>query len=276
MSRQQRILRTGNALTLAAVEQYAPAVFAATAHPTRGPRYEYLPTIKPLEALLERGWGVFEVNQNKTRDPSREGFTRHSLRLRRLDQMEQTNKYGGALDGTLELSLTNAHDGTAAYSLSAGYFRMVCANSMTTGRQIATHRVVHSKGRAIGEIIDVTAKIIEEDFPRMLEQITAFKATELTQEQTYELANTAIDLRYGTKAKLFPADHLLKARRPVDDGFNAWAVLNRIQENVMQGGWTTQSLITGRKSTIRSVEAIAQINKINTGLWTACEEMVTA
>lgn len=272
-----RTLRTGNALSLAAIQQYCPAVFGTEAHSSRGPRYEYLPTIKPLEALLDQGWGVFEATQNRTRDTDREAFTRHSLRLRRLDQNYERNKYGGAMDGTAELILTNAHDGTAAYTLSAGYYRLVCANGMTTGKQIASHRVIHSKGRATGEIIDVASRIIEEDFPRMVEQISMFQQAVLSRDQSYELAQEAMVLRYGQSPILpFAVDDLLKVRRPVDDGLTAWSVLNRIQENVMQGGWATRSAFSGRKSAVRPVEAIVASQRINTGLWTKCEQLVEA
>jgi hypothetical protein len=271
---KSRILRTGSALSLAAIQQACPAVFATEPHPTRGPRYEYIPTIKPLESLFERGWGVFEATQNQARDVTKEGFCRHSLRLRQLDAGK--NKYGGALDGSLELSLSNAHDGTAAYSLQAAYYRMVCSNSMTTGREIAAHRVIHAKGRSTGEIIDVVARIVEDDFPRMMRQIDGFKQATLTTEQIYQLADVAMELRYGAGVKPFEAKDLLKVRRSVDDGDGAWEVLNRIQENVMQGGWATKSVWTGRKSNVRAVEAIVPAQRINQGLWAAAEEMVLA
>lgn len=271
---KSRILRTGNALSLAAIQQACPAVFATEPHHTRGPRYEYIPTIQPLEKLLESGWGVYEATQNRTRTSDKEGFCRHSLRLRQLDS--KLNKYGGAADGSLELSLTNAHDGTAAYSIHAAYFRLVCANGMTAGKQIAAHRVIHSKGRSTQEVIDVVARVVEEDFPRMTRQIEAFQSAVLQPEQILSLADTAMTLRYGAAVKPFPAEHLLKVRRSCDEGAGAWEVLNRIQENVMQGGWETKSIWTGRKSSVRPVEAIAPAQKINQGLWAACEEMVLA
>lgn len=267
-----RILRTGSALSLAAIQQACPAVFATQPHPTRGPRYEYIPTIEPLEALLQDGWGVYEATQNKTRTLGKEGFCRHSLRLRPLDA--KTNIYGGAADGSLEISLTNAHDGTAAYSIHAAYFRLVCSNGMTAGKQIAAHRIVHSKGRSTGEVIDVVARVVEEDFPRMTKQIELFQQTMLNDEQILKLADVAMELRYGSYMKPFAATDLLKARRKVDEGNGAWEVLNRIQENVMQGGWETRSPLSGRKSAVRAVEAIAPAQKINAGLWAAAEEML--
>jgi len=152
----------------------------------------------------------------------------------------------------------------------------VCANTMTTGRSLAGFKIIHSKGRTTGEIIDVVARLVEEDFPRMSKQIELFKAVELSEEQTYTLAEEALSLRYGLDVAPFTADKLLVARRDVDRGFNAWAVLNRIQENVVQGGWETKSQGYGRKSRVRPVEAIVPLHKINTGLWTKCEELVTA
>lgn len=270
-----RSLRTGSALSLAAIQQACPAVFAAQAHPTLGPRYEYIPTIEPLEHLLSDGWGVFEATQNKTRDPSKEGFCRHSLRLRPLDS--KRNKYGGAADGSLELSLINAHDGSAAYNIQAAYYRLVCSNGMTAGKQIAAHRIIHAKGRSTSEVIDVVARVVEDDFPRMQRQIEAFQSVTLSEAQSYELAEVAMKLRYGdAPIKPFDAKDLLRVRRSVDDGLGAWAVLNRIQENVMQGGWETKSRWTGRKSSVRAVEAIEPVRRINQGLWAAAEEMVLA
>jgi len=271
--RRIHTLRTGQPLQLAALQQHCPSVFAAEASPTRGPRYEYIPTIKPLEKLLDQGWAVYEASQNRVRNVENEGFTRHSLRLRMADS--DKNKYGGAADGTGELVLTNAHDGTAAYTLTAGYFRLVCSNGMTTGKQIASHRIIHSKGRSTSEVIDVASRIIEDDFPRMMQQIEGFKAATFSEEQSYALATRAMGLRYGSALQPFKAEDLLRVRRPVDDGLSAWSVLNRIQENVMQGGWETKSVFTGRKSAVRSVEAITAVHKINAGLWTACEELCT-
>ena len=274
MSRLSSPLRTGSALSLAAIQQKCPAVFATEPHPTRGPRYEYIPTIQPLEKLLETGWGVFEANQNRARTVDREGFCRHSLRLRRLDH--EHSKYGGAADGTLELYLQNAHDGTAAYTIQAAYYRLVCSNGMTAGKQIAAHRVIHSKGRSTQEVIDVVARVVEDDFPRMARQIEIFPSTELDTLQQMALADAAMALRYGGTLKPFPTTDLLRVRRAADAGDSTWAVLNRIQENVMQGGWDTKSIWTGRKSSVRAVEAVGPVQRINQGLWAAAEEMVLA
>ena len=49
-----RVLRTGQPLALPTIKQICPAVFAQEPHASRGPRYRYVPTIQPLQALLDR------------------------------------------------------------------------------------------------------------------------------------------------------------------------------------------------------------------------------
>jgi hypothetical protein len=159
--------------------------------------------------------------------------------------------------------------------MTAGYFKLVCSNGMTTGRTIAAHRIIHTKGRSTGMVIDAASRIIEEDFPRMMEQIEGFRTAILSESQTYELAEHAMALRYGLGLHPFKTADLLRVRRSVDDGFSAWSVLNRVQENIMQGGWETKSVFTGRKSKVREVEAIGPVAKINAGLWTKVEELIS-
>ena len=272
-----KTLRTGSALALTAIKAYCPAVFATSVDvtPTRSARYAYIPTIEPLQALLERGWAVYEASQVQVKDRTNEPFCRHSLRLRRLEDSTMLSKYGTPMDGVGELTLTNAHDGTAAYTLTAGYYRLICNNGLTVGKQIASHRIVHTRSRATQEIIDVSAKIIEEDFPRMIEQIAAFQEAVLSPESMYSLARSAVALRYGACAvPPVTPQQLLNCRRTPDAGDTAWVVLNRIQENVMQGGWETRSVFTGRRTRVREIEAIVPRARINAGLWTACEELI--
>lgn len=271
-----RTLRTGSALSLESVRQYCPAVFATEPHASRGPRYQYIPTIEPLERLLSDGWGIFEASQVRASVVDRAPYVRHSLRLRRLDDSTALTKYGTGAEGTAELVLTNGHDGTAAYTLQAGFFRLVCANGLTVSQSVGQHRIVHSKGRATSAVIDVVARVLEEDFPVMMQRIDRFKAVALTRDQQYTLADTALALRFpGAGLKPFTADKLLTSRRSVDAGATAWRVLNRIQENVMQGGFMVNSLFTGRKVSIRPIEAVAAVGRINTGLWAKAEALLS-
>ena len=133
-----RILRTGQPLTLAGIQQVCPAVFAKEPHNSRGPRYLYVPTIDPLQALLDTGWGVYEASQQRSRAADKDPYTKHMLRLRKLEHFDNTQTLR---EGVPEVILINAHDGTAAYHLRAGFFRFVCANGLIVGNNIAGFKI---------------------------------------------------------------------------------------------------------------------------------------
>ena len=267
-----RVLRTGRPLALEAIKQVAPAVFAEEPHHSRGPRYLYVPTIRPLQAMLDSGWVVMEARQQRAREEDRDPYTKHMLRLRKLADVN-ARSVGQDIP---EVVLINAHDGTAAYHLYAGYFRMVCSNGMMVGTKIAGFKVRHTVSAATSlEVLDAGERTITEKFPVMMEQVEMMKLRRATPEQQYRLASTAIKLRYGPTVSPFPATDLLQVRRPEDSEPTVWNVLNRVQESVMNGGWETRSQMFGRRSAVRPVERVSAVAKINSGLWDMAMELAT-
>jgi hypothetical protein len=107
-----RILRTGNPLTLTGIQQVCPAVFAQEPHASRGPRYRYVPTIEPLQALLDTGWGVYEASQQRSRAADRDPYTKHMLRLRKLEHFDHTQVHRDGvpevIDGVKKAGLEDA------------------------------------------------------------------------------------------------------------------------------------------------------------------------
>lgn len=270
-----RVLRTGSPLGLEAIRQVAPAVFAAEPHAGRGPRYLYVPTIQPLQTLLDNGWGVYEASQQRARAADRDPYTKHMLRMRKLSDFD-TDSWGSK-EGVPEVILINAHDGTAAYHLMAGYFRFVCSNGMMVGQKLAGFKVRHTVSAQTNlEVLDVAERTVTEKFPLMLEHVEAMQKTEISEEVAEEYAALALRLRYGDTMAPFESTELLNVRRDADAGITVWKVLNRIQENVMQGGWETKSTMFARKSMVRPVERVSAVTKINTGLWDHAMELVGA
>lgn len=264
-----RVLRTGQPLTLEGIRQVCPAVFAEAPHDSRGERYRYVPTIKPLEALLANGWGVYEASQQRvTKDLSKLAFTKHMLRMRKLEMFDpsQTTR-----EGVPEVILINAHDGTSAYHLRAGYFRFVCSNGMITGTTMAGFKVVHSINRETSDaVLEAGERLVTESFPVMLDNIDRFKRITLNPERQYRLAERGLDLRYPQMAmRPFPAADLLTVRRDDDAEPTLWNIFNRVQEGVMYGGWKVTSALQGRQSTVRPVERVSMVTAINGGLWDA-------
>lgn len=269
-----RVLRTGQPLALAAIKQVAPAVFAEEAHSSRGERYLYVPTIKPLELMLKNGWGVFEASQQRSRAKDRDPYTKHMLRLRKLEDFQRDSMRGHA-EGVPEVVLINAHDGTAAYTLFAGFFRFICSNGLIVGQTMGGFKVRHTKGPSTSmEVLEAGERTVTEKFPLLVDNISRLQKVTLKQEQQYALADRAVKLRYGTVNAPFSALDLLTPRRDEDKGDTAWAVLNRVQENIIDGGWKVKSQLFGRTSAVRAVERVSAVAAINCGLWDTAIEMV--
>ena len=267
-----RVLRTGAPLALEAIRQVAPAVFAPGPHDSRGPRYLYVPTIQPLETLLDNGWGVYEASQQRSRSADRDPYTKHMLRLRKLEDFN-TNSWKG--DGVPEVVMINAHDGTAAYHLHAGYFRFICSNGMMVGTKMAGFKVRHTVSAQTNlEVLEAAEKTVTERFPLMLEHVDAMREKTISYETQAEWARLAQRLRYGDTLPPFQTEDLLQARRDADAGDSVWKVLNRIQENIMNGGWETRSTMFNRRSQVRPVERVSAVAKINGGLWDHALELI--
>jgi Domain of unknown function (DUF932). len=262
-----RMLRTGQPLTLEQIKSVAPAVFASGPHESRGPRYAYVPTIAPLQTLLDSGWHVYEAAQQRARAADRDPYTKHMLRMRKESLTKHT-------DGVPEVILINGHDGSASYRLIAGYFRFVCCNGLMVGSHISSFTVRHTVGpQTSDEVLRAGEKTITEKFPAMMEQMEKWRKITLSDAAAYSLAKTAVQLRYGDTVPPFKPAELLLVRRDADRAPTLWNTLNRIQENIMGGGWETRSAMFGRKSTVRPVERVSAVAKINGGLWDAAFQL---
>lgn len=262
-----RILRTGQPLTLAGIQQVCPAVFAKEPHNSRGPRYLYVPTIEPLQALLDTGWGVYEASQQRSRAADKDPYTKHMLRLRKLEHFDSTQVLR---EGVPEVILINAHDGTAAYHLRAGFFRFVCANGLIVGNNIAGFKIRHTiTSQTTAEVVDGCTRVVTESFPIMLDNMQHFQHIKLLPEHQYRLAEQGIKLRYGGTLPAFTVQDALTCRRDEDEEPTLWNIMNRVQENAVYGGWEKKSLGYSRRTTVRPVERVTAVTQINAGLWDA-------
>jgi hypothetical protein len=70
------------------------------------------------------------------------------------------------------------------------------------------------------------------------------------------------------------AETLLKARRTEDEGTDLWITMNRVQENLVQGGLS--DFHPDRRGRLRSVRALRGIDSkvsLNKGLWGLAEQL---
>jgi hypothetical protein len=182
-------------------------------------------------------------------------------------------------DTVCEILLKNANDGTSAYDLMAGLFRIRCLNSMVA--QIGTIESV--KVRHSG---DVGHKVIEGTYSVLKEAQKALAAPadwsrlSLDRDERQAFAEAAHILRFAdsdgnTETPIQPAQLLIPRRRD-DTSADLWTNFNVIQENVIRGGLHgigRDANNRRRRVTTRAVNGIDQDVKLNRALFTLAAKM---
>jgi len=263
------------ALTEDAMRAIAPSIFATQAHSSRSERFRPIPTIEVLRGLEREGFSVVAAKQCIVRHDDRKDFTKHMVRLRRLDD---DSKYRVG-DTVFEVLLKNANDGSAAYDLLAGMFKILCMNSLVSQTaDMESLRVRHS-GDVQSKVIEGTYRVLDtaeqslrapQDWPRIaLDRAEA----QIFAEQAHTLRFADADGKVATPVK---PEQLLIPRRVEDTAPNLWNVFNVVQENAIRGGLTAMGRDANnrpRRSTTREVNGIDQDVKLNRALFTLAAKM---
>lgn len=273
---------TARALTEDEMRGIAPSIFATNAHESRSARFAPIPTIEVLRALQAEGFSPVGVKQGGSRIEGKADFTKHLIRLRRLDD-GAAHQVG---DNVLEILLKNANDGTASYDLMAGIFRVRCQNSLVAQTAtIDSVKIPHLGADVAGRVIEGTFRVLDEA-KALLEAPREWSAINLNGEAKMALAEAAHVIRFAnhegnTKTPIKPAQ-LLEARRAGDNGGDLWTVANVVQENCIRGGMTATTpahrdgegnFHRRRKTTTRGISGIDDDIRINKALWLISERL---
>lgn len=253
-----------------------PSVFATTAHESRSDRFTPIPTIEVLRGLRKEGFEVVGAKQSVTRVPGKADYTKHLIRIRRMDA--DTSYAVG--DTVAEMLLKNANDGTSVYDLFAGLFRIRCLNSLVACMgTIDSVKVRHTGKDIVGKVIEGTFSVIE-NAKLALAAPEQWSQIQLDREERLAMAEAARVLRFGDADgnvnTPITADQLLMTRRRDDAENNLWQNFNTIQENVIRGGLKGVMIDENnrrRRVSTRAVNGIDQDVKLNRALWTLANRM---
>ena len=254
------------------LRQIAPSVFAEGAHGSRSAAYKYIPTSEILSGLAREGFRPYAVMQGGSREEDKRGFTKHLIRLRHDSQPLQV---GGTHN---EIVLLNSHDGTSAYRLMAGVFRLICGNGMVVAQNLIDDIRVPHKGNIEGQVIEGCISILDR-LPEVSESIREMSTLRLTPGEQQAFARAALVARYDDPEKPAPvkAEQILTLRRNEDAAPTMWNTLNAVQENLVRGGLgyvqrNENGRLVARRRT-REIGGIDQNTNINRALWALAEEM---
>ena len=247
-----------SALSPDALRARVPAIYAPGAHERTSSSYTFISTERVLDALGSVGFVPVEARQAaRARSPL---HARHLIRLRRRCETVQLR------DSIPEVLFLNSHDGTSAYQLRVGLFRVLCTNGLVVSMGIfPVWRVMH-RGDVVQDVV-CAAPRISERFERLAAAVQHMERTVLDESQRLEFAAQALALRFPNDAPgAMQPSQLLVPRRAEDVGNDLWRTFNVLQENILRGGLVRRSA-SNRLTRTRGIRAIREDVRLNSALW---------
>ena len=264
-------------LTIDQLRRHAPSAFATEAHSSRSSLYTYIPTANVIEGMMQAGFQPMLAKQGGSRVEGKAEYTKHLIRFRH-ETISAQMQLGDTLP---EIVLINSHDGTSAYKLLAGLFRLICLNGLMVASGTLAEMIVPHKGNVQAAVVEGSLRILDAA-PKALAQVQAWQSIELAPAEQNAFAGAAHVLRFGDAeghvATPIMPEQLLLVRRSADRGADLWRTMNRVQENVMRGGLWARAprqpgQQVGRVITTREVRNIDQDVKLNRALWMLAQRM---
>jgi hypothetical protein len=282
----------GQSLTDQQIERACPSVFADHQHESRSSKYFFINTRDILANMRENGLFPTEVMQSGSRIEGKAEFTKHLIRFRQSQYLGPRVLH----QEVPEVVLVNSHDGTSAYQLRAGIYRLVCTNGLIKGDETSRISVYHKNQDDLEAIIRASFKIVEMG-QEIMGQVAEMKQIMLDEAERLLFAKYAMMARFDIEPEIdeenvvegslaTPADNkpviwqpqdFLRTRRAEDQGNDLWTVTNKLQENLLGPRGYARPVnkydAKGNKKSVRKVHGIDQNVKVNTLIWSFAEEL---
>jgi len=257
----QTTFNTSRVLTLEEAVQKAPAIAATRpADHINLKRYKFTPTTEVINHMNDLGFVLTDAKQSKTNLELRQNYGTHIVSF----QHPELSIKGS--DGTLEAKptvvLVNSHDGVAPIKFEMGLFRLVCSNGlMIKDQDFGGFRERHTK-MDFSAVRDLISEKIQ-GMQSVVNKISKWNGIDMTAGQRASFAIEALAMRLNSDRQ--PDDYeinaILSSRRKEDDSNSLWHVFNRVQENLIKGGYQMNN------RTARPITNPIQDMVLNQGLW---------
>jgi hypothetical protein len=233
-----------------------PSLTTTAPSPRVSSKYGFISTQETLQPFLEAGYTISNAMTVRTRRSRAEmaPYRKHLIRLR---PSHVTPLQG---DVVPEVVLINSHDGSSAFKLLAGLFRLVCSNGLILmDAQFGGISIPHTTYKAktalaaASEMTELALTVATKDIPKMLNTPMSYEAQ----------LNFAASLNTP-----YNAAQLIQRHRHEDTDLNLWTTFNAIQENLTKGGLYRRDR-AGRGRRTPRMTSITRTVKMNTTLWQA-------
>lgn len=266
-----------------------PAVFAGPSADVSS-RYKHIPTNEFIPIAKEAGWELFNAGMKKrnrrslAKNPNAQETARHFLAFRPSDAwltergMIEKLRFNGGIgyisNAVPRLVVYNSHDRTGSLEAVLGIFEFICSNaaifcSSEWGKYKIRHMNINP--RKVFENFFVS---ILEGACHVLDIRDTMQQIEVTENQALEFADNVIDLRWSKEENTWKVDprDLISCHHTEQNKLTAYNVFNRVQENMIQGGFHAVRQQPGKQNPRRKQTKIKDFNKdldINSKLWSA-------
>jgi hypothetical protein len=266
MSTAKLLMGDISPMSLEAARAVAPAIFAtAPADFINLKRYHFVPTTDIIEKMANEGWQLTNAKQSKTNILLRRDYGVHTVEFQNPEYFIKDSEDG--IEARPTVVFVNSHDGTRPLQSELGIFRLVCSNGLII------------KTTDFGGFRERHTKLTNEDVQRLLSEktllmtdavkkINAWNEVEMKSIDMRKFATDALILRIGEDRQ--PEDHeifgILEPKRAADSANTLWQVFNRVQENLIKGGFQL-----GNRQARAITNPLADM-KLNGDLWQLAEE----
>ena len=167
--------------------------------------------------------------------------------------------------------IRNSHDGTATLSVSAGLFRLVCSNGLTVPTSVAESFRIRHSGLDISTVREITDGFAQK-LPMIERSVSKMQTVKMSEAQVVDFVQKSQLLRWesGSVPMSLKIEDILNPVRAEDNIKTLWNTFNIVQEKFVRGGVSYQNN-RGRSVTMRKLDNIQKVNKLNTQLWELAE-----
>ena len=247
-------------LTKEQIRGLAPVVFAT--EPTNknvSDKYLHVNTETVIDDLAKLGWLPVTAAQRRTK-ARRDGSP--TIRSKHMVSFQNPNLIIKGKDGDdafPRIILTNSHDGLSSFQFRVGIYRLVCSNGLVVCDEEFSAFSIKHKGYTFQELQAVVEGAVT-DLPNKIQVLNKMQDRILTPAEQRQLAVDAMALRAtnpDAKYTDLSIEEVLTATRKEDEGDSLWLVFNRIQESIINGGYS--AALRGAK--VRKVKKIKSFEK---------------
>ena len=256
-----------NTISMEVAKQQAPAIFATEpASYINRSRYHFTPTFEIIDMMKDMGYELTGAKQSKTKIPLRHNHGVHIVEFQHPDlyvKDASTNE----VEARPTIVMVNSSDGSRPFDFQMGMFRLVCSNGLIVkSKDLGGFKERHTKYNFTDLKAMISSKV--DSLPKTIEKINTWSGIEMDAKTRHAFAVEALALRLGNdrQAETYEIHSILSAKRKEDEPNNLWCTFNRVQENLIKGGFQ----INERQA--RPITNPWQDLQLNQSLWTLAEK----